>query len=381
MVEYDYDDAGNRLWLSDPRSTEQEPIKTEYAYDRLNRLTAIAEPLPSSQATEHPITSYTYYDDGQIKNEIDPLGRLKHHSYDGLGPDSNPDRYVLNSPTNYIDPDGREPVPINPGPVLPAPPPDWPGMADGAPPLPAPGGPKNDEFIEDSLGQRIYLVPLGNGHWGHRNELGQMGEFNGQGAFVPFGDHLACPEEPPSFDLMLDGMDKVLTGGAGGLVGSAALGAMRYGDELNDLRKLKKLAKASLERQQHSAPRTPRGSSTPTSSLAEPGCNLHSIGPSAGRPRPDSRTPPGPRTRFAADCENSPRSGSPTDCPARCTTTGYQSVSATTESPGPRIRARCPSEWLPGCSCRRRRWCRTIALSVMSLGNVAKSPRRTRISA
>ncbi len=65
-------------------------------------------------------------------------------------------------------------------------------------------------------------------------------------------------------------------------------------------------------------PRTPSGPRTPGSCAVADGCNLPSRTWSVSVPRSDFQTPRWLETRHGGDCENSPRSHSPTGCLARC---------------------------------------------------------------
>ena len=78
-----YDEVGNLATVTDPLNNE-----TDYAYDKLNRLTTITRPLvpdPSQGgALRHPVTTYVYDAVGNRTQTIDALSNANDYAFDAL---------------------------------------------------------------------------------------------------------------------------------------------------------------------------------------------------------------------------------------------------------------------------------------------------------
>ena len=90
-------------------STDTTTITQHYTYDTFGNATSgdttLTRYLYTSQEYD-PATAFYYYD----ARWYDPAtGTFASTDPSGLKPDSNPYRYVLNSPTNHTDPTGKEP--------------------------------------------------------------------------------------------------------------------------------------------------------------------------------------------------------------------------------------------------------------------------------
>ncbi|MBX9787269.1 MAG: hypothetical protein K2Y37_00005, partial [Pirellulales bacterium] len=80
--QYQYDAAGNLVTYTDPLQRV-----TDYTFDKLGRLTDVAQPTiaqPGGGSTR-PNTAYAYDDSGNVTSVTDPLSRVTAYRYDGLG--------------------------------------------------------------------------------------------------------------------------------------------------------------------------------------------------------------------------------------------------------------------------------------------------------
>jgi len=91
IIVYTYDMHGNLATETDPRfgGDDETDVKTRYEYDALKRLTKATTPIPTGAAAA-PVTTYEYYDDGQIKTLTTPspsgTGTVyTSHTYDEFG--------------------------------------------------------------------------------------------------------------------------------------------------------------------------------------------------------------------------------------------------------------------------------------------------------
>ncbi|MHB9048515.1 MAG: RHS repeat-associated core domain-containing protein, partial [Pirellulales bacterium] len=82
VTTYAYDKVGNLRFVTDPRSTEGNPIVTETVYDNLNRPKTRIMPAVGGVS---PTYNYTYYATGQLATETDPLQHVTSYEYDTAG--------------------------------------------------------------------------------------------------------------------------------------------------------------------------------------------------------------------------------------------------------------------------------------------------------